>query len=148
MCIRDRRRCDLRIPRRPTSPHYCCTKRRFSAVSLSRGKTYERCFRQWKQGQGTTNTHGDWTMRTCKCEHWEVCPVCKPEWFDSEGNRLPPEPTPLQKANGRIGELEQQLASARAEVSELNNNVTICVCLLYTSPSPRDRTRSRMPSSA
>ncbi len=48
-------------------------------------------------------------MKTCKCEHWEVCPVCKPEWFDRWGNRLPPEPTPLQKANGRIEELEQQL---------------------------------------
>jgi len=66
-------------------------------------------------------------MKSCNCEHWEVCPVCKPGWFDSEGNRLPPEPTPLQKANGRIEELEQQLTSARAEVAELNNNVTICV---------------------
>jgi hypothetical protein len=49
-------------------------------------------------------------MRACKCEHWEVCPVCKPEWFDNEGNRLPPEPTHLQVANGVIGELRQQLA--------------------------------------
>ena len=49
-------------------------------------------------------------MRACKCVHWEVCPTCKPEWFDRWGNRLPPEPTPLQKANGRIEELEQQLA--------------------------------------
>lgn len=53
-------------------------------------------------------------MRTCKCEHWAVCPVCKPEWFDNEGNRLPPEPTPLQVANGIIAELRQQLAAALA----------------------------------
>jgi uncharacterized coiled-coil protein SlyX len=58
-------------------------------------------------------------MRTCKCEHWEVCPVCKPEWFDSEGNRLPPEPTPLQKANGRIEELEQHLAEREKQVTLL-----------------------------
>jgi len=55
-------------------------------------------------------------MKTCKCEHWEVCPVCKPEWFDRWGNRLPPEPTPLQKANGRIEELEQQLAEREKQI--------------------------------
>lgn len=58
-------------------------------------------------------------MKTCKCEHWAVCPVCKPEWFDRWGNRLPPEPTPLQKANGRIEELEQQLATKDAEIERL-----------------------------
>ena len=57
-------------------------------------------------------------MKICKCEHWAVCPICKPEWYDNEGNRLPPEPTPLQAANGRIEELEQQLAE-QAEAIDL-----------------------------
>lgn len=55
-------------------------------------------------------------MKTCKCEHWAVCPICQPEWFDIDGNRLPPEPTPLQKLNGRIEELEQQLAEAQKKL--------------------------------
>ena len=61
-------------------------------------------------------------MKTCKCEHWEVCPVCKPEWFDRWGNRLPPEPTPLQKANGRIEELEQQLATFHSAVEHVTED--------------------------
>lgn len=60
-------------------------------------------------------------MRTCKCEHWEVCPVCKPNWFDSEGNRLPPEPTPLQAANGVIESLRQQLAHREAQIVGLRD---------------------------
>ena len=27
-------------------------------------------------------------MTTCNCEHWQVCPTCKPDMFDDEGNRL------------------------------------------------------------
>ena len=63
-------------------------------------------------------------MKSCNCEHWEVCPVCKPEWFDSEGNRLPPEPTPLQKAHGRIEELEQQIAERDAAIKLLRDALT------------------------
>lgn len=58
-------------------------------------------------------------MRTCKCEHWEVCPTCQPDWFDREGNRLPPEPTPLQAANKTIEDLKQQLATKDAEIERL-----------------------------
>ena len=61
-------------------------------------------------------------MRTCKCKHWEVCPTCQPDWFDIDGNRLPPEPTPLQKANGRIEELEQQLATFHSAVEHVTED--------------------------
>ncbi len=57
-------------------------------------------------------------MKTCKCEHWAVCPICQPEWFDNEGNRLPPEPTPLQAANKTIEELKQQLTELADKVRE------------------------------
>lgn len=69
-------------------------------------------------------------MRTCKCEHWAVCPVCKPEWFDNEGNRLPPEPTPMQKANGRIEELEQQLAEREKQAVLLQESLREQITLL------------------
>ena len=69
-------------------------------------------------------------MKTCKCEHWEVCPVCKPEWFDRWGNRLPPEPTPLQKANGRIEELEQQLAEREKQAVLLQESLREQITLL------------------
>ena len=49
-------------------------------------------------------------MKTCKCEHWQQCPVCMPHRFDAEGNVLPPEPTPLQAARLHVAKLEQQLA--------------------------------------
>ncbi|MBT9158951.1 MAG: hypothetical protein DDT26_00200 [Dehalococcoidia bacterium] len=41
-------------------------------------------------------------MKQCKCEHWQECPVCQPRRFDADGNRLPPEPTPLQAARAQI----------------------------------------------
>lgn len=28
-------------------------------------------------------------LDTCNCEHWETCPVCAPNMYDFEGNRLP-----------------------------------------------------------
>lgn len=26
-------------------------------------------------------------MKQCKCEHWQTCPVCKPELFRTDGER-------------------------------------------------------------
>lgn len=49
-------------------------------------------------------------MKQCKCEHWMICPVCKPSRFDADGNLLPPEPTPLEAARMRVHELEAELA--------------------------------------
>ena len=48
-------------------------------------------------------------MKQCKCEHWQQCPVCMPHRFDAEGNRLPPEPTPLQAAQAQIKALTAAL---------------------------------------
>ena len=48
-------------------------------------------------------------MKQCKCEHWQQCPTCMPHRFDTEGNRLPPEPTPLQAAKAEIESLKQRL---------------------------------------
>lgn len=48
-------------------------------------------------------------MKQCKCEHWQQCLVCMPHRFNAEGNRLPPEPTPLQAAKAEIESLKQRL---------------------------------------
>ena len=48
-------------------------------------------------------------MKQCKCEHWQQCPTCMPHRFDTEGNLLPPEPTPLQAAKAEIESLKQRL---------------------------------------
>jgi hypothetical protein len=44
-------------------------------------------------------------MKQCRCEHWQTCPICYPQAFDADGNRLPIEPSPLEKAKSRIEEL-------------------------------------------
>lgn len=44
----------------------------------------------------------------CKCEHWQFCPVCAPQMFDGNGNRLPPEPTPLEAAKSEIERLRAE----------------------------------------
>lgn len=41
-------------------------------------------------------------MKNCNCEHWQICPTCQPELFDSEGNMRPPEPTPLQACQAQV----------------------------------------------
>ena len=51
-------------------------------------------------------------MKQCKCEHWQDCPVCQPRRFDADGNRLPPEPTPLQAARAQIEKDEALLRQA------------------------------------
>jgi hypothetical protein len=48
-------------------------------------------------------------MKQCKCEHWQTCPTCYPQAFDSEGNRLPPKPTPLEAAKLKIAKLEARI---------------------------------------
>lgn len=56
-------------------------------------------------------------MKQCKCEHWQICPTCKPTWFDADGNMLPPEPTPLQATHQRIRYLESALRRIRDETA-------------------------------
>ena len=51
-----------------------------------------------------------------------MCPTCQPDWFDIDGNRLPPEPKKLKKANGRIEELEQQLAAFHSAVEHVTED--------------------------
>ena len=36
-------------------------------------------------------------MTDCRCEHWQTCKTCKPEWFDANGNRLPTMPPPKRE---------------------------------------------------
>ena len=57
-------------------------------------------------------------MKQCKCEHWQECPVCQPSRFDADGNRLPPEPTPLQAARAQI---EKDTALLRQALDALNH---------------------------
>ena len=50
-------------------------------------------------------------MNECKCEHWQVCVICKPEMFDDNGNMLtfppPPNKETLEAAGHRLAlELE------------------------------------------
>ena len=49
----------------------------------------------------------------CKCEHWQICPVCSPSRFDADGNLLPPEPTPLEAARTQITALLAALFQAQ-----------------------------------
>lgn len=53
--------------------------------------------------------------RRCKCEHWQVCPVCAPQMFDGDGNLLPPEPTPLEAAKQEIKRLRAELAEVQRD---------------------------------
>ena len=62
-------------------------------------------------------------MKACKCEHWQVCPTCKPDMFDDEGNKLvfppPPSKETLKAAGHRLAlELECLLL-------DCNDNVVV-----------------------
>lgn len=59
-------------------------------------------------------------MQTCKCEHWQQCPICMPDRFDADGRLKPPEPTPLQACRH---ELEKHVAALRRLALELENHV-------------------------
>lgn len=77
-------------------------------------------------------------MKACKCEHWQRCPVCMPHLFDSDGNLLPPEPTPLQAARNRINELELEIEALKAELAqadELEENLRTALqnCRLFAA---------------
>jgi hypothetical protein len=52
-------------------------------------------------------------MKQCKCEHWQVCPTCKPDMFDAGGKKLPARPTPLQEAKAEIERLTMGLENCR-----------------------------------
>ena len=62
-------------------------------------------------------------MKTCKCEHWQQCPVCMPHRFDGEGKLLPPEPTPLQAARNETESLRQQLANREKQIVMLRDEL-------------------------
>ena len=55
-------------------------------------------------------------MQTCKCEHWQQCPICMPHRFDADGRVKPPEPTPLQACRH---ELENYAAAGHRLALEL-----------------------------
>lgn len=46
-------------------------------------------------------------MPKCKCEHWQICPMCAPHFFDADGKRKPPELTPLQECRAALDALRQ-----------------------------------------
>jgi len=58
-------------------------------------------------------------MRNCNCEHWQICPTCQPERFDSEGNLKPPEPTPLQACQAQVKALTSALFQAQEAAKAL-----------------------------
>lgn len=58
-------------------------------------------------------------MKQCKCEHWQICPTCKPDMFDAGGKMLPARPTPLQDAKAEIERLT-------AEVERLDRESSAC----------------------
>ena len=62
--------------------------------------------------QRTIEQEGRAMTKQCKCEHWQECPVCQPRRFDANGNRLPPEPAPLQAAWAQIEADEALLRQA------------------------------------
>ena len=55
-------------------------------------------------------------MQTCKCEHWQQCPICMPHRFNADGSLKPPEPTPLQACRH---ELENHSAAGHRLALEL-----------------------------
>ena len=60
-------------------------------------------------------------MSTCKCEHWQVCPTCKPDMFGDDGNMLtfppPPSKETLEAAGHRLAlELECLLLDCKDNV--------------------------------
>ena len=59
----------------------------------------------------------------CKCEHWQFCPVCAPQMFDGNGNRLPPEPTPLEAAKSEIERLRAENERLRMELAHEEQRV-------------------------
>jgi hypothetical protein len=44
---------------------------------------------------------------TRNCEHWQSCSDCKPEWFDYEGNRLPPKPAKKESLKMELAKLKR-----------------------------------------
>lgn len=42
-------------------------------------------------------------MSTCKCEHWQVCPTCKPDMFGDDGNMLTFPPPPSKETLEAVG---------------------------------------------
>ena len=40
-------------------------------------------------------------MKHCKCEHWQVCPTCRPGMFDEDGQMLPVIPAPWINPNNK-----------------------------------------------
>ena len=68
-------------------------------------------------------------MPKCKCEHWQICPMCAPHFFDADGKRKPPELTPLQECRAALDALRQAAKEAaehlRHEAAELKRAHTI-----------------------
>lgn len=58
-------------------------------------------------------------IKKCNCEHWQQCPVCMPHRFDAEGNRLPPEPTPLQACQVQVSALKNALFQSQEAAKNL-----------------------------
>ena len=58
-------------------------------------------------------------MKQCKCEHWQECPTCMPHRFDADGNRKPPEPTPLEAARLQVKALTEALFQAQEAAKSL-----------------------------
>ena len=64
-------------------------------------------------------------MKRCKCEHWDQCPACMPHRFNSEGELLPAPLTPLQDAQNRIAELEQDLQTTIDALGHANHDLMV-----------------------
>lgn len=62
----------------------------------------------------------------CKCEHWQFCPVCAPQMFDGNGNRLPPEPTPLEAAKSEIERLRAANERLREDAERMKKEIEQC----------------------
>ena len=63
-------------------------------------------------------------MSTCKCEHWQVCPTCKPDMFDDNGNMLtsPPPPSKDSYQDDWFKAKADSCAKLRAKADELEQS--------------------------
>jgi hypothetical protein len=54
---------------------------------------------------------------TCNCEHWEVCPECKPEFFTAIGKRIKVTDEMLGAAHDVL--LKRELTLPRTLIGEI-----------------------------
>lgn len=60
-------------------------------------------------------------VKPCRCEHWQRCPMCRPQDYDFEGNLMPPPLTELEKAQAHIYRLQKQIGKDTVRIAVLED---------------------------